>query len=447
VTLTDGTFETQVSLGGRPDPNTSRITRRYQFESRADTVYWARTSDNPRANVRVEGPGEPAAGRREPRPEVAFMAQKDGTHTVCVECEPFAAGPCKLKIRAMDGTEPLPPHLRLKPADVVLPRIAEARRLNVYDKQFTGAAFAPDGKSFWIAHGDGTLSFWEQPELKQKGGYKTPDGLYALGVDGQGRLYAQVVKGNRDTRAGTRRPTADLSVWEKLAPADSNPPLPAPSKTIPLRGIIQRLINSPDGRWLYFLDVHNRKLGRIDTAKVAVDKEIDTLSPGTSAVCLTPDGKKIYRCSDANRIDIIDTARFKLDRTVSLNKGKPTDIAASNEGLVLLVGEQVEGSHPQWGGNSMMVDLTRGVPDKAPVIPFPTGHYCQFVVLLPDQRAALFSGDRRVSTCSLPSRPALFRAVTGGQWGQDYFLPGQVVLSPDGRTLLYHTGVVLSISR
>ena len=97
--------------------------------------------------------------------------------------------------------------------------------------------------------------------------------------------------------------------------------------------------------------------------------------------------------------------------------------------------------------NGMMDDLTKGLPEQANVLPLTISHHCTFVVLLPDQRAALFSGDRKVSPCSLPSRPALFQAATREHSIRDYFMPGHIVLSPDGRTLLHDTGVILSVSR
>src|SRR5262249_21658213 len=140
------------------------------------------------------------------------------------------------------------------------------------------------------------------------------------------------------------RQVGDISVWENLEPAKGSVPLPPPTKTLSLSGIVHRMINAPDGRWLYFLDTHNRKLGRIDTTTAAIDKVIDTLSPGTRSFCLTPDGKRIYCCSEGNRLDVIDTAQFKHIKTVRLNKGQPGEVAATNEGLVFLVGKMIPGA-------------------------------------------------------------------------------------------------------
>jgi len=421
VALVKGTFETKVDFDTKVgEPNNFRLIKRYQFEVKPSLAYWIHTQDNFRVSVSVEGPAGPVPlagppGGSDRRLELAFVADKPGTYTAVLECDRFESKPCKLRIREMDGTEPLPQHLKLPPASVVLPLIEKVVELNVYDKQFSGAAFAPDSKSFWIAHGDGTLSYWEYPSRAQKGSFKVKDiRLYAMGVDSQGRLYAQMVKGERGPLSIGERVVADISVWEGLKPSGDMGLLPAPHKTIPLHGIVQRLIYSPDGRWLYFLDSHNRKIGRIDAKTATIDKELDNLSSGAKGLCLTPDGKKLYCCADSNRIDVIDAAAFKLIKTVRLDKGQPFDIAASNEGLLFLVGQNIAVPGSFGMQNCTMVDLTKGLPDEAKVLPVPIGHHCRFVLMLPDQRAALFSGDRKVTPCSRLLHAGTHRA--GARW-------------------------------
>lgn len=450
VAFVKGKFETELPRDVNPANPNILVTRRYQLDAKAGAVYRVQVGGDFGVTVRVEGPAGPLQQPRdrfgnEMRLDFAFHAAQAGAWTVSVERPAFENQPRKLTIREMDGTEPLPEPLKLPPPLADLPRVEKVQELNVYDKQFSGAAFAPDNKSFWMAHGDGTLSLWSHPELKKQGSYKATSRLYALGVDRKGRLYAQVTN-DRNPISVAQRVVGDVSVWEGAGPAADNVPLPAPTKTVPLRGIVQRFVSAPDGRWLYFLDTHNRKLARIDPDKAAVDKEIDALSPGVKAFCLTPDGKKIYCCADTNRIDIIDAQQFKVEKSVRLDKGQPCDVAASNEGLVFLVGQRVE-LDLLTSSNCFLVDLTRGAPEQADVMPVNTGAICRFVEMLPDQRAVLFSGDRRVITCSLPSRPALFRPLTREQHVRDYYMPGQIVVSPDGRTLLHDTGTILSISR
>lgn len=453
VKLDQGKYETQVTFDPKsaPLPNLP-LYRRYQFDAKADTVYWIETKENVRVRMQVENlkgllkPQEQPSNRRSELSTV-ILAQKAGPCVIKIECDRLLnTNPCKLTIREMDGTQPLPSSLRLPHGNVDLPQLTAVQTLNVYEKQLSGAAFAPDGKHFWMAHGDNTLSYREQPGSVKVGSYKMPHWLFALGVDKQGRLYGQTSKNTNGPLSVVQRTASDIRVWENLKPEQENIPLPEPSKTIPLGGVVQRFISSPDGKWLYFLDTHNRKLGRIDTTTATIDQQIDKLSPGTKSFCMTADGKKIYCCSEHNRIDIIDTEPFQLTKSVRLNKGQPRDIAASNAGLLFLVGKKV-GEQPFDRFTCMLVDLTKDIPEEANIIPLPIGHYCQFVVLLPDQRAALFSGDRRVTVCSPPDRPALFQAATHEQQIRDYFMPGQLVVSPDSRTVLHDTGVILSISR
>src|SRR5262249_36486327 len=163
--------------------NNFRITKKYRFQAKADTVYWVQTKDHFRVGVRVEGPGGPVdepndRGGGDRRPEGAFLVAKDGAYTAVLECDRNDAKPCKLIIRGTDGAAPLPSRVKLKSGEPDLPRLAQVKALNVYDKQFSGAAFAPDSKHFWMAHGDGTLTYWEQPGAKQKGSFKTSDRLF-----------------------------------------------------------------------------------------------------------------------------------------------------------------------------------------------------------------------------------------------------------------------------
>jgi hypothetical protein len=270
--------------------------------------------------------------------------------------------------------------------------------------------------------------------------------LFALCVDNRGRLYAQ----SEFTRP-ERRNLGDIEVYEKLNPANDTGVLPGADKLIPLNGIVKRMLHSTDGRWVYALDTHNRKLVRIDTQKGAIDKEVKDISTSTRSFCLTPDGKKIYCCSETNRIDIIDPGEFKLIRSVSLDRSQPVDIGATNEGIVFLAGSPTTEPFDS-RGNAYVVDLTGKPAERAVAIPFDmrVGNGTvgsSFVCMLPDQRGVFIAGDRAVVAVNIPARPALFQLQVRERFREQYFTPGQIVLSPDGRTLLYDTGAILSVSR
>ncbi len=455
VAFTDGKYETTIAFNAEQRPDQQRLSKEYRFEAKANTAYWIAAADSTRVGLRVMGPGG-AVGRKDSRfgggKQIAFLAAKAGTHSVFVECFRHDAEPFKLTIKEMDGSEPLPNHLKIAPDANDLPTLAKAITLNVYDKQFSSAAFSPDNKFFWIAHADSTLSRWENPGFERKGGYKTTgQRLYAMCVDGQGRLYAQTGKADRGPVSIAARGVGDIDVYENLDPANETAALPAPTKRIPLAGIVKRMLHSSDGRWIYALDTHNRRLVRIDTEKGAIDKEIKNISTSVKSFCLTPDGKKIYCCSETNRIDLIDPVEFKLVRSVTIDKGQPVDIGATNEGIVFLAGSP-SGQPFGGGGNAYVVDLTGKPADRAAVMPFDMGVGngtvgSSFVCMLPDQRAVLISGDRAVVAVNIPARPALTQLNVRERFREDYYAPGQMVLSPDGRTLLYDTGAILSVSR
>src|SRR5262249_12105632 len=98
-------------------------------------------------------------------------------------------------------------------------------------------------------------------------------------------------------------------------------------------------------------------------------------------------------------------------------------------------------------GSAVMVDLRRGLPDEAKTIDLPLGRSADVVRVLPDQATVLFSADRHIVAFNVPQRPALDRVSKSEAYQWDYFLPGNLGVSTDGRTLLLDVGRVLSVSR
>jgi hypothetical protein len=451
-----GVFETKIAL----DPNdadplnpANRVCRRFEFTAKADKAYVVDMPGENSFSVRVEPPGgappiEPRGnnpfGGPAPGNQVAFLADKAGRYVVFVtgfKHETNRAFP--LRIREWDETEPLPEHLKFPTPPGAVPRVEVAQ--NVKDKLFMGGAFSPDNKFFWTSNHEMTLTLWEHPVIEKKGEYKLPKKrLYALAVDGKGRLYAQPGPASNDTRWG-QRVVADIEVYENLHPKGDADQMPPPTRVIQVRGIIDRMISSRDGRWVYFLDKHNRKLCRIDTETGAVDKTVENISTSTVSFCLTPNGKKIYCCSTTNRIDVIDAEKFQHERAVPLTKGQPHDIAATDKGLVFLAGANV-GAFPL-GGNLMLVDLGGKVPDKATPMPIKGGGGRRFLQLASDQTAVFASGDRNISVVTVPARPALFDMAAQNYHTRDFYGNDWFLLSPDGRTILYENGTILSVSR
>ncbi len=432
-----------------------RPRQRFRIDAKADTPYLVEVKDpNMRqAELRVEpadgGPAIEAKGKPgwpDTKNEMVFFADKARAYIVSVTGSFIGAnGPFTLRVRVWDESQPLPDHLKIPPPDAAVPRVEVA--LNIPNKLLTGGAFAPDGKTFWTAAND-SLILWEQP-FEKRGSYKLGKSLlHSLAVDGQGRLYAQTMPTNPAIVTLARPVVGPIEIYEGLNPKGDAEPLPAPTKKIDLRGIVKRLVSSPDGRWVYFLDTHNRKVGRIDTQAGTVDQTNDKISTGTSSFCLTPDGKKLYCCSDTNRIDVLDAATLQLEKAVTLSAGQPVDIAATDKGVVFLLGRgQGPGQDFLDQGNLLVADLSRVTGDKATVMRVRSGHRSAFLQMAPDQKTVFASGDRRVSACVVPSRPAIFQVPVRDYSVRDFFTPGWIQISPDGRTILHDLAAILSVSR
>jgi sugar lactone lactonase YvrE len=423
--------------------------KRFVVEAEPDTAYLAEVPDWPEIEVRADpGNGEPmieSQGFPGNRNRIAFYAEKARPFTVFVLGQPAEAHRAfTLRVRRLDPNEPLPDHLRLQPPTVEVPKVEVA--LQIPNQLLTGGAFSPDNKTFWTS-GNELLTRWDHATTEKRGSYKVQAAkkwLHSLAVDARGRLYAQPMPPHPAVVTMARPVIGPIEIYEGLDPKGDDNDLPTP-KRIDLHGIVRRMIASPDGRWVYFLDIHNRKVGRIDTETGAVDKTVEDISTSTASFCLTPDGKKIYCCSTTNRIDVIDAATFKLERTINLNRGQPHEIAATDKGLVYLLGMPLEPG--LGGGNLMVVDLSRAAGDKVSAVPVGAGNHSRYLQMAPDQKTVFLAGDRSVIACAVLARPALFRAVCRDNPVRDSFSPGWMQISPDGRTILHDLGTVLSVSR
>ncbi len=343
-----------------------------------------------------------------------------------------------LHLRVCDENHPLPEHLKTAtPSN--LPRLEVAHRFK--GKLLVGAAFAPDGTTCWLSNHDLTLDRW-QIGKGRTGSYKLTKRLYALAVDRKGRLYAQPGLAERTPPALARRTVGDVEVYENLAPQGDADELPPPARTILLRGLVGRLLTSPDGRWVYFLDVLNGKVGRIDTDAGTVDHVVDDIAPGTLAFCRSPDGRRLYTCSAAGRIDVIDTVGFTLERSVTLRRGKPFEIAANDKGVVFLLGQDLPGK-----GNCAVVRIAADGPDKVGAIAVPCEHYGQFLQMAPQQDAVFIAGDRKIQRMHRARAPALEQMRGHAEFVSKIATPGWMRLSPDGRLMLHDSGALLAVKR
>jgi hypothetical protein len=442
-----GIFTMQTTLDANHlDTATKGRTRRcFRFRAPANVACVVESPQRD-ISVRVEpadggaavAPNDQAGARN----QLAFLPAKDAEFIAVAAGEGLK--PFTMTIRLWDESEPLPASLRFPAPPLALPRVALIEEIK--DKPLVGAAFAPDNKSFWTSHQDMTLTLWQYPGLKKKGTYKLKERLYALAVDGRGRLYAQPGPADTANPLFARRSVGNLVVYADLRPKGDADELPRPLGRILVDGLVGRMICSKDGRSIFFLDVQNGKVGRIDAENIAVNGSVDNLSEGVLAFCQTPDGKKIYCCAITGHIDVIDVATFKLEHTLTLHRGRPFEIAATDKGILFLLGQDFAPA-AAGPGNLGLVDLSRGLSDKAFVVPVPIQHYGQFLQLAPEQDAVFVAGNHRITTCVPPPRPALQRAVCAELQLRNVLTPGWMQISRDGRTILHDIGSILSVRR
>src|SRR5262249_30218782 len=118
-------------------------------------------------------------------------------------------------------------------------------------------------------------------------------------LDGRrGLLYAAVTPAG-PRGFGDRPAPGDIKVYdvEKVLHGKGQPGSELRSVGVaPANAVVSHLFLSPDGKWLYYLDVKdstNVRVGRVDTASLKRDREL-RLADKTDGLCLTPDGKTLY---------------------------------------------------------------------------------------------------------------------------------------------------------
>jgi LSD1 subclass zinc finger protein len=455
IALKGGKFQTE----GRPedtdvlDRDGVRAAKLYLVKLEAGRVYLIEMKPLgggfQRPQLRLEDTaGREVAAGKEPRfdghAQLLSLPPQTATYRVVVSAHAPKVGPFTLSLREIEDGDPLPEG-NLPKQEVPKHSIQVAKKLD----QYMAAAIAPDSKSAWVAFQGGKLQHFSCPAFEILGTYRLPKEAYQLVLDGRGTLYAMVSRTEKQAGRVSWRDfgAADLHFYDtRKLPGDGG--VLTPTKVIPLGGIVQHLIVSPDDAWLYFLDTHNRKVGRIDLKEGKLAGENDQITAGSVALCLTPNGKTLYSCSNTNVVQQIDPATLKIEKTITLDRGNPRGIQANDSGYVFL-----NSGEGQWTHVYLLNAKRDYKGATAKVLPWAGVYSLSSLRLSPDQKRLYTScfnlSPANIASYYITERPALFKGQQSGAVGIDanFAARGLMEVSPDGTFMFCDRGLILLLGR
>jgi hypothetical protein len=206
---------------------------------------------------------------------------------------------------------------------------------------------------------------------------------------------------------------------------------------------VGRLILSPDGTALFYLDLTHGVLGRIDTRMLRRDRTLKLL-PDSNVLAMSPDGKTLAalgRLGTANgtTLQVIDPGKMEVSARIQLPR-RGYDLALRDGGVAF-----VSGAAPEWTEISE-VDLRKGVLAAT----WGAVWSRSFLQLSADGRRLYVSSqgvipgtlDAFALSGKRTEQPPSYRAANHDKLA----LGGEFVLSPDGRFALCKMGTVLRLS-
>jgi WD40 repeat protein len=365
------------------------------------------------------------------------------------------------------------------------------RRLEGHGASVVSAVFSADGKRVLSGGDDRTVRLWDGAtgkELRCFRGHESwiktvalsPDGKLALsgGSDATVRLWdvdtgrelrmfrkhteplvaVTFIAGGRQTLSVSR--DAEVRLWQLPTPVQPHPHQQAapggepagpsteelrPLAVIPVGGTVGGMYLHPDRRSLFYLNLTEATLGRMDTHTARVERTL-RLADGTDALSLSRDGRLLVATAPAGagqaatRVQVIDPSRVDLRKSFAI-EASAYDVAAADTGLIFISGR---------GGD--WTDITAVDVAKEAVVARWGGVWARsFLQLVPDQRRVYYSS-QGVSPGTLDAlvlprkfddgKPVTYPSPAHGK----HPLGGEFLLSPDGQFLLCKTGTVLRVS-
>src|SRR5262249_48024434 len=140
-------------------------------------------------------------------------------------------------------------------------------------------------------------------------------------------------------------------------------------------------------------------------------------------------------------------ATLKIEKTIPIDKSKPSGIQATDDGYVFLNSGEGQWTHVY------LVNANRDPKGKTlPVVSWAGVYHTNSIRLSPDQKTlytACFSlSPSNITSFQVPEQPAFLTGQQNGGISIDAFnVRGQMEISRDGRFMLCDRGLFLSLGR
>jgi WD40 repeat protein/mono/diheme cytochrome c family protein len=311
-------------------------------------------------------------------------------------------------------------------------------------------AFAPDGRRLLSGATDATLRLWD-PEAgaEPRVFRKHAEAVVAAAFIDDGKATLSASRDAVVKRWVLQKATPTPYDPPTIEPPNSTAPAPkgdlAPSATIPVGGTVGALYLSPDRKWLYYLNVTDAKLGRVETATGRRGRELK-LAEGTDALVLSHDGKMLTATAPVHddgktacRVQVIDPAKWEVSKSF-MAAAVPYDVAVSDAGLAYVS-----------GGDGDWTDVAVIDPAKEAVVARWGGVWTRSFLQLSADQKRLYVSSQGVTPGTLDALPLPEKlddkpVLNHAPDPRPYSLGGDFQATLDGQFLLCKTGAVLRSS-